>query len=293
MNARSDTNSRLDHERPDVDRSRRSATDGDVRSDGDVPSDDTPAVAVSNVSFAYGDEPVLRDVSLTIDRGAFCGLVGPNGSGKTTLLKTILGLQSPDSGTVELFGQPANRFRDGTRLGYVSQQSSEADSRMPVTVREVVRMGRYAHAGLRRLDEADRRAVDDALSRVGIADLENRRINRLSGGQKQRAYIARALASEADLLALDEPTVGVDAESVDRFYALLETLHDEGITIVLVEHDVDALAAHATSLACLDRELYAHGPTEAVLGSDALERAFGSTLVGGGTPADLVGGDSP
>ena len=238
-----------------------------------------PAIDVSNVSFAYGREPVLHGISLTIEAGDFCGLIGPNGSGKTTLLKIMVGLQSPDSGAVRLFGEPADRFRDGTRLGYVSQQSSEADATMPVTVREVVRMGRYAHAGLRRLDDADRRAVDDALARTGITDLENRRINRLSGGQKQRAYIARALASAADLLALDEPTVGVDADSVDRFYDLLDELHADGLTILLVEHDVDALTEHATTLACLDGELYAHGPTVEVLQSDALERTFGSTLI--------------
>ena len=238
-----------------------------------------PAIDVSNVSFAYGREPVLHGISLTIEAGDFCGLIGPNGSGKTTLLKIMVGLQSPDSGAVRLFGEPADRFRDGTRLGYVSQQSTKADATMPVTVREVVRMGRYAHAGLRRLGDADRRAVDDALARTGITDLENRRINRLSGGQKQRAYIARALASEADLLALDEPTVGVDADSVDRFYDLLDELHADGLTILLVEHDVDALTEHATTLACLDGELYAHGPTVEVLQSDALERTFGSTLI--------------
>ena len=236
----------------------------------------TPAIAAENVSFAYDDIPVLRNVSLTVESGAFLGLVGPNGSGKTTLLKILLGLKTPDSGTVELFGTPADRFTDGARLGYVSQQSSEADARMPVTVREVVRMGRFAHAGLHRLDEADSASVDAALDRVGIADLAGRQINTLSGGQKQRTYIARALASEADLLALDEPTVGVDTDSVERFYRLLDELNDTGITIVLIEHDVGLLAEHATTMACLDGELYAHAATREFLESDALERAFGS-----------------
>ena len=236
----------------------------------------TAAIAVENVSFAYENAPVLHDVSLDVEEGEFLGLVGPNGSGKTTLLKLMLGLQSADSGSVRLFGTPAHEFTDGTRLGYVSQQSTRADSTMPVTVREVVRMGRYAHAGVRPLNEEDRRAVDVALDRVGVDDLAKTRINRLSGGQKQRTYIARALASEADLLALDEPTVGVDADSVDRFYDLLGTLHNDGITIVLIEHDIGLLAEHATMMACLDRELYAHCETSRFLDSDALERAFGS-----------------
>ena len=259
----------------------------------------TPAIVAENIRFAYGETSVLSDVSLTVEEGAFLGLVGPNGSGKTTLLKILLGLKTPDSGSVRLFGTPARSFTDGTRLAYVSQQSSEADATMPVTVREVVTMGRYAHAGIRRLGEADRRAVDQALDRAGIAELADRRINRLSGGQKQRTYIARALAGEADLLALDEPTVGVDTDSVERFYRLLDELNDGGITIVLIEHDVGLLAEHATTMACLDGELYGHDETRAFLESDALDRAFGSAravradALGGDAPAADAGGDAP
>ncbi len=237
------------------------------------------AIAVDNVSFAYDDRPVLRDISLTIEAGEFLGLIGPNGSGKTTLLKIMLGLQTPDRGTVELFGTPADRFEAGTRLGYVSQHSTDADTMMPVTVREVVRMGRYPHAGVHRLTENDRRHVDEALERVGIADLEDRRLSKLSGGQRQRAYIARALASEADLLALDEPTVGVDADAVGQFYELLADLHSAGITIVLIEHDIGVVAEHASTMACLDGELYEHAETSAFLESDALERAFSSARI--------------
>ena len=242
-------------------------------------------ISVENVSFAYDSQPVLRDVSLTVEEGDFLGLVGPNGSGKTTLLKIMLGLQRPGSGSVTLFGEPAHSFDGGTRLGYVSQQSSKADAAMPVTVREVVTMGRYAHAGLRPLRSADRRAIDDALERVGLDGLANRRINRLSGGQKQRAYMARALASEADLLALDEPTVGVDATTVDRFFELVDDLNDDGMTIVLIEHDVGLVAEHANMMACLDGELYAHCETSAFLESDALERAFSSARVVGANRA--------
>lgn len=231
-------------------------------------------ISVEDVTFAYDEQPVLQDISLSVSAGEFLGLVGPNGSGKTTLLKIMLGLQSPDSGRVELFGKPAGRFTEGTKLSYVSQQSSEADSRMPVTVREVVNMGRYAHAGLSRLSETDRRAVTEALERAGITDLADRQVNQLSGGQKQRAYIARALAAEAELLALDEPTVGVDADSVEQFYELLEELNAEGITIVLVEHDIDTVTQHADSIACIDCELYEHCQTREFLETDALEQAF-------------------
>ena len=247
------------------------------------------AIDVENVTFAYGDRPVLKDVSLSVEEGEFLGLIGPNGSGKTTLLKIMLGLRTPDTGSVKLFGTPAQRFTDGTRLGYVSQHSTDADAMMPVTVREVVTMGRYAHVGIGRLTDRDHEIVDDALETVEITDLADRRISNLSGGQRQRAYIARALASEADLLALDEPTVGVDADSVDAFYALLDDLNDQGITIVLIEHDIGTVAEHASTMACLDCELYEHCETERFLESDALEQAFSSARVV--SSAGLAAGD--
>jgi zinc transport system ATP-binding protein len=237
----------------------------------------TAAVRVEDVSFAYGDTPALRDVSMTIEEGEFLGLVGPNGSGKTTLLSVMLGLLEPDVGRVELFGEPVEAFDDGHRIGYVSQKSTEKGGSMPVTVEEVVEMGRYAHVGSGRLTDEDRRDVREAMARVGVADLADRQLGRLSGGQRQRAFIARALASDADLLALDEPAVGVDAESRDRFYGLLDELNGEGITVVLIEHDIGVVTDRASRIACLNTELYHHGDPESFHESDALERAYGST----------------
>ncbi len=239
----------------------------------------TAAIDVDHVSFAYGDQPVLRDVSMTVEEGRFVGLIGPNGSGKTTLMKIMLGLQRPDSGAVRLFDVPADRFSEGTRLGYVAQHAKASDGRMPMSVREVVTMGRYAHAGVRRLADRDRQIVEEALEQVGIDDLAERNVNRLSGGQQQRTFIARALASEADLLALDEPTVGVDAESKETFYGLLDELNDAGITIVMIEHDIGVITEHADEIACLNEELYAHCETSRFLETDALERAFSSARI--------------
>ncbi|QLG47494.1 metal ABC transporter ATP-binding protein [Natrinema halophilum] len=234
-------------------------------------------VDLEHVTFAYGEQPAVKDVSLTVTEGDFLGLVGPNGSGKTTLLYLMLGLRSPDSGSIELFGEPVSEFEDGERIGYVSQQATNRGGSMPVTVREAATMGRFAHAGHGRLTDDDRAAVNDALETVGIADLGDRQINRLSGGQRQRVYIARALASEADLLALDEPTVGVDAESRDEFYQLLESLNDDGITIILIEHDIGVVTDRATRIACINTELYHHGDTESFVESDALTEAYGAT----------------
>lgn len=146
---------------------------------------------------------------------------------------------------------------------------------MPVTVEEVVTMGRYARCGRRRLDEDDRAAVDAALQRVDIADIAAQRIDRLSGGQRQRAFVARALASEADFLALDEPTVGIDARSRDTFYQLLQDLNDDGMTVLLIEHDLDVITTHVDTVACINRELYYHGDSVEFLESDALSEAYG------------------
>ncbi len=235
-----------------------------------------PVVTVEDVTFAYGEKVAVEDISLTLERGDFLGLIGPNGSGKTTLLHLMLGLQRPDSGSIELFGDPIDEFEDGERIGYVSQRSTDRGSTMPVTVREVVTMGRFAHVGRSRLGTEDYEIVDRALETVEITDLADRRINQLSGGQRQRTFIARALASEADLLALDEPTVGVDAESRDQFYGLLDDLNRQGITIILIEHDIDVLTKHVDKIACINRELYHHGDTVSFLESDALAEAYGA-----------------
>ena len=235
-----------------------------------------PVIALADVTFGYTATPVVEDVSLTIDPGEYVAVVGPNGSGKSTLMQLMLGLLEPDAGTAQLFGEPAVRFDDGERIGYVAQQASAAKE-MPITVREVVNMGRFPHVGFGRLSGEDRAIVDDALETVGMSGFTDRRITQLSGGQRQRAFIARALASEADLLVLDEPTVGVDAESVDAFYDLLATLNADDITVVLIEHDLGAVVDHADRVVCLNRSVYFDGPTDEFVDSDALARTFGTT----------------
>jgi zinc transport system ATP-binding protein len=237
----------------------------------------TPVVEVRDVTFGYGEVPVVEGVSFDVPAGAFLGLVGPNGSGKTTLVELMLGLRRPDRGTVRLFGTRADDFDDGTRIGYVPQDVTTANGELPVTVREAVRMGRYPHRWLGRFTDADRHAVEAALERVGVSDIADRRVGRLSGGQRQRVFIARALASDADLLALDEPTVGVDAESREAFYDLLHELTDDGITIVLIEHDIGVVTAHASEVACLNRELFFHGDPETFVETDALAAAYGGS----------------
>jgi zinc transport system ATP-binding protein len=233
-------------------------------------------IDVEGVSFGYTDVPVVEDVTLAVEPGGFLGLVGPNGSGKTTLLALMLGLRRPDEGTVELFGEPAHDGSAGERIGYVAQDATDVKADMPITVREVVAMGRYPHTGFGTLSSDDREIVDDVLERTDITDLAGRRLTQLSGGQRQRVFIARALAAEADLLALDEPTVGVDADSRERFYDLLHELNEQGITIVLIEHDIGVVTEHASQIACMNREMYFHGDPSKFVESDALSRAYGA-----------------
>ncbi|MEF8973733.1 MAG: ABC transporter ATP-binding protein [Haloarcula sp.] len=245
---------------------------------------ESPVVELTDVSFGYTSTPVVEDVSVSIDAGEYVAVVGPNGSGKSTLMQLLLGLLEPDAGTAELFGVDATAFDDGARVGYVAQRSG-ASQEMPITVREVVKMGRFPHVGFGRLSAADWRIVDEAIDTVGMTAFADRRITQLSGGQRQRAFIARALAGEADLLVLDEPTVGVDTESVDAFYDLLDSLHAEGITVLLIEHDLQAVTEHAERVICLNREVYFDGPSTEFTDSAALARAFGTgaqSLTGGG-----------
>ena len=222
---------------------------------------DAPTIELRNVCFTYGGEPILCEVDLTVERGEFLGLIGPNGSGKSTLLRMVLGLLTPTTGEVRLFGQPAAQCADRWRIGYVPQRLNSFDAQFPATVAEVVGMGRFARLGpLRRPRAADHEAVERALAAVNMTSFRDRRIGRLSIGQQQRAFIARALATEAELLILDEPTAAVDAATQEEFYHLLEHLNrDQGMTIMLVEHDLAMVAAHVASIAVLNRRIVFRG----------------------------------
>ena len=201
------------------------------------------ALELRGVTFAYSDgPPVLRNVSLAVRRGEFVAIAGPNGGGKTTLLRLALGLGRPSAGEVLLFGEPAERFRGREALGYLAQRS-QLGLDAPATVREVVTAGRLPRAGLLGpLGRRHRERVDNAIARVGLSDVADKPLVRLSGGQQQRAFIAKALASEPDLIVLDEPTAGVDVEAQEALAALLDRLHRElDVTILYVSHEFGAV----------------------------------------------------
>lgn len=177
-----------------------------------------PIIEMKHVSYSYDHRNVIEDINLNIEEGTFLGLVGPNGSGKTTLLKCILGLIKPQTGELNLFGVPLRKFKDWSKIGFVSQKANSFNTGFPASVYEVVASGLTAKLGLfRRMSKADKQKVDEAIEAVGITSLKDRNIGELSGGQQQRTFIARALVSEPKLLILDEPTVGVDQKQLKGF----------------------------------------------------------------------------
>ena len=223
-----------------------------------------PLVEAEHVSFSYGGSPVLEDVSLAVHRGEFVALVGPNGSGKSTLLKVLLGLLRPGAGRVAIFGMPPERFRDRWRLGYVPQRP-ELTSALPATVEEVVAAGRLPRRGWwRRMRSADHETIRHAIDSVALGSLRSRPANELSGGQQQRTFIARAFASEPDLLVLDEPIAGIDRESQARFRdSLTHLVAEHGAGVLLVSHELSAVAHDLHRVIVLKRRVLFDGaPSE-------------------------------
>ncbi|WP_228550098.1 metal ABC transporter ATP-binding protein [Salinibacillus xinjiangensis] len=221
----------------------------------------SPILSVKDLHYKYEQQYVLEDVHFDIQKGAFVGLVGPNGSGKTTLIKLILGLLRPQAGDIHLFGKPIQKFKAWNQISFVSQKANTFNRGFPATVFEVVSMGLTGKIGyLRFLNKQHKNKIHEALQSVGMEDYANRNIGDLSGGQQQRVFIARSLVSEPELLILDEPTVGVDTENVERFYHMLSDLNQEkGITLLLVSHDIGTITSYVTDLLCLNKTLHYHG----------------------------------
>ena len=219
-----------------------------------------PVLYAEGLSFAYGATPVLDQVDLALARGEFTALVGPNGAGKSTLLRIVLGLLAPQEGRVELFGVPPRRLRERWRLGYVPQRPRLAPD-LPATVEEVVAAGRLAKQGWwRRPRSADRAAVAHALESVALADMRGSRVVELSGGQQQRVLIAKALASEPELLILDEPTAGVDAQAQRLFReSIVHLLREHGAAVLLVSHELGAVADDLDRVVVLRRRVLFDG----------------------------------
>jgi len=234
------------------------------------------AIHLDGVSVSYNGKLALRDVTLDITRGLRLAVLGPNGAGKSTLFKAILGLLPLRSGHILVHGES---LRQGdTHIAYVPQRE-QIDLRFPVSVRDVVLMGRYGRIGwLKRPGRLDRETVVRSMQQLDILDLADTPIGELSGGQLQRAFLARALAQEADILLLDEPFTGVDAKTEGAIYTLLDDLKARGMTVLLATHDLDKALSHFDDLLLVNGAVIACGCAEDVFQPEILRRAFGAQV---------------
>lgn len=239
-------------------------------------NESAPPLEIHDLTVAYQRKPVLWGIDLVVPRGKLVGIVGPNGAGKSTLIKAALGLIPVSSGWVKIFGVPARR--NLKQVGYVPQRES-VDWDFPVTVMDVVLMGRYGHLGLiKRASARDREIARECLEKVKMLPFANRQIANLSGGQQQRVFLARALAQESDLYFMDEPFAGVDAATESAIIALLHELKDKGKTLMVVHHDLPTARNYFDMLLLLNMRVVAFGPTEEVFTYELLQQTYGGRL---------------
>lgn len=223
---------------------------------------DPPILEVNNLSVIRSGKIVLKDVDLTIQKGEFIGLVGPNGSGKSTLLLSLLGVLKPHNGSISIYGDVPNPRNFFGRIGWVSQAASYLPRQIKLTVRELVKLGTVSGENMFSWSDGSNEKVSRAIEMVGLEDVENVDVSRLSGGQRQRAVIARALATEAEFILLDEPLVGMDRDARNSLLKLLDELcHDAGKTILMVSHDLTAIRQTAHRMIFLEEKIWFDGPT--------------------------------
>lgn len=218
-------------------------------------------VKVSSVSFEYGSEKILDDISFNVDEGDFLGIIGPNGAGKTTLFFCMLGLIDGYNGEIEIFGEDIRRNKKILKqIGYIPQRKS-IDRRFPLTIKELVSLS------ITNKSYIDN--VDKVLRYVDLYDNRNKIIGQLSGGQQQRVLIAKALVNNPKMLMLDEPTNELDQASQDNFYLFLKQLNDEEkITIIWTSHDLDAVNRLSNKISCINKKMFYHGTKDDFFSND-------------------------
>jgi ABC-type cobalamin/Fe3+-siderophores transport system ATPase subunit len=245
-----------------------------------LPTPEPPLLVARDLSWGPGDQPVVGPLALTLSRGEAVAVVGPNGAGKTTLLRMLAGVFAPVTGTVAWHGEELaalSRRELARRLAYLPQQRPLS---IPLSVERFVLLARYPHqrGPLRGPGDRDFTAVAAALERVGLEGLGSRLMDTLSGGERQRALIAAALAQEATVWLLDEPTTHLDPGHQREVAALLEGLYrDGGHTLILATHDLN-LAGHLARRVVALREgrIAADGPAQEILSPEALLELFGA-----------------
>jgi iron complex transport system ATP-binding protein len=257
-----------------------------------------PELGVEQCAFRYNGRPVLSGVSLTVGDGEFVALCGPNGAGKSTLLRLISGALAPSNGKVALGGTPVANLpvRELARVLAVVPQ--ETRFQFPYTVEEVIRMGRTPYLGYWGFEgDADIEATERALADVRMESLRHRMMFQLSGGEKQRAIVGRALAQEPELLLLDEPTQNLDPRHAAEIFEILRRIHQGGISVLVVTHDLNLAARYADRMILLNNgSVEVQGRPDEVMNPEILQNLFGIEMrvVDGpdGRPAAIPGSPS-
>lgn len=228
-------------------------------------------IEINNVDVYYEDVSALSDINLKVEQNEFLAILGPNGGGKSTLLKLILGFRQPTYGDIKILGKNPKKSR--SLVGYVPQ-FTKFDKKFPISVKEVVLMGRLGSKIklFHKFNDEDDKKVEDIMKKLNIYQFKDRQIGQLSGGQMQRVLIARALLIQPKVLLLDEPTASLDAATKIQIYELLKELSSE-MTIVIVTHDVNIISTYATKIACIDNKLYYYGKVQS--GNEVLSKIYG------------------
>lgn len=234
---------------------------------------------VDDVTVAYNNGHVaVHNASFTLDQGTVCALVGVNGSGKSTLFKAIMGFVKPARGSVTIAGEKVKRAHKKNLVAYVPQ-AEDVDWSFPVSVRDVVLMGRYGYMNFMRIArKEDHRIVDESLERVKMLEFADRQIGELSGGQKKRVFLARALAQRGRIILLDEPFTGVDVKTEGAIIQLMHELRDQGHIMLVSTHNLGAVPDFCDQVVIINRTVLAAGPTATTFTPDNLGKAFGTSL---------------
>jgi zinc transport system ATP-binding protein len=236
-----------------------------------------PIFDVKNLNFKVDGLDILSNITLQIFSSQYIGIIGPNGGGKTTLVRLLLGLESPTSGDITIYGKKISQFKEWHKIGYVPQRAAQVDVTFPATVLDIVKMGRTAQRKMfSSMSTEDKAAVEDAMKQMDIVHLQDKMVGTLSGGQRQRVMIARALASNPEVLILDEPNTGVDVASQSRFYSLLRRLNkDKNITIVFITHDIGVIADDIARLFTVNQKVTTCNNPKQALSCDDMSELYG------------------
>jgi len=245
--------------------------------DTQKPAKVEPILELEKVDVERSSDIVIQNANFTIHRGDYVGLVGPNGGGKTTLILSLLNFLPRAKGKIRLFGVDIDKFSAWQKVAYISQTATNFDSKFPLTVRELVSLGRIKKGNVaRRFTREDWEAVDDSVAFMGLTEATHKRIGQLSGGQKQRVFVAKALARNPEIIFLDEPIVGVDAATQEKFYKKLSDLNTKRkTTILLVTHDLTSVFCRMSKVLCVNKQVEIAEITSDLDPNTLLKKAYG------------------